>query len=63
MINDKTVQVAVTDSQGYYKIKATHFSYTVTPQKTCYQFTPQTIDIPANQYNQENQNFWISKKP
>jgi hypothetical protein len=61
-IYDKTVQVAVTDSQGYYKIKATHLSYTLIPQKTCYQFTPQSIDIPANQYNHGNQNFTAQKQ-
>jgi hypothetical protein len=61
-IYDKSVQVTVTDSQGYYKFKATHFSYTLIPQKTCYQFTPESIDIPANQFNHEKQNFTAQKQ-
>jgi len=61
-IYDKSVQMTVTDSQGYYKFKATHFSYTLIPQKTCYKFTPQSIDIPANQYNHEKQNFTAQKQ-
>ena len=60
VIYDQTVQVAVTDKDGYYEIKATHFSYTLIPRKDCYQFNPPTIDIPANQYNQK-QDFTAEK--
>jgi hypothetical protein len=60
-IYDKTVLMTETNNQGYYKFVATHFAYTLIPQKTCYQFTPESIDIPGNQYNQENQNFTAQK--
>jgi hypothetical protein len=56
-IYDNTVQVALTDSQGNYTIRATHFAYTLIPQQTCYQFSPPSIVIPADQYSRSNQNF------
>jgi hypothetical protein len=60
-IFDKTVQVAVTDINGYYKFKATALEYTLIPQKFGYEFLPPSFPIPANSDNQVNINFGSQK--
>jgi len=55
---------AVTNSQGYYKaLLNLGFVYTLTPQKTGYQFTPLSRTIPGDEYNHDNQNFTAQKLP
>jgi hypothetical protein len=60
-IYDKTAYMTDTNIQGYYEFVATHFGYTLIPQKICYEFTPPSLDIPANQYDQKNNNFTARK--
>ena len=50
--------LAVTNSDGYYKVMLDPgVDYTLTPEKTHYQFTPSSRTIPANDNNYDNQNF------
>jgi len=54
--------LAVTNSDGYYKVMLDPgVDYTLTPEKTHYQFTPSSRTIPANDNNYDNQNFLAQK--
>jgi hypothetical protein len=56
-IYHNTTQVAVTDSQGYYKASLPPSEYTLIPQKSGYLFTPPSLPVPADQSNHGNLDF------
>ena len=56
-IYHNTIQMAVTDIQGYYKAILPPYEYTLIPQASGYLFTPPSRSIPADQSNHGNQNF------
>lgn len=61
-IYDRTALVAETNSQGYYEtMLLAGLPYTLTAQKSGYQFTPPSITISGSKGDLENQNFSAEK--
>jgi hypothetical protein len=56
-IYHNTVQIAVTDIQGYYRTSLFPSELTLIPQASGNLFTPPSRSIPADQSNHENQDF------
>ena len=56
-IYHNTIQIAVTDGQGYYRVSLFPSELTLIPQASGYLFTPPSRSIPADQSNHGNEDF------